>query len=115
MADVSRLPGPCADHWDWQRIGACRDEDPALFFSAEGERGSARRSRERAAKRVCVRCPVLMLCRHHALRTREPYGVWGGLSEDEREQIHRSGDLSIATALASVDDLEPVADLVQAG
>ncbi|SRR6266498_3456403 len=115
MADVSRLPGPCADHWDWQRIGACRDEDPALFFSAEGERGSARRSRERAAKRVCARCPVLMLCRDHALRTREPYGVWGGLSEDEREQIHRSGDLSLATQFACVDDFEPVGDLVQVG
>ena len=27
-------------------------------------------------------------CRSHALAAREPYGVWGGLSEHEREAIH---------------------------
>ena len=28
MADISRLPGPNADIWDWQLIGLCRGEDP---------------------------------------------------------------------------------------
>jgi WhiB family redox-sensing transcriptional regulator len=27
---------------------------------------------------------VLDQCRDHALATREPYGIWGGLSEGER-------------------------------
>jgi WhiB family redox-sensing transcriptional regulator len=26
-------------------------------------------------------------CRSHALSVQEPYGIWGGLSEDERELI----------------------------
>lgn len=30
---------------------------------------------------------VLEECRRHALRTREPYGIWGGLSEEERAEI----------------------------
>jgi WhiB family redox-sensing transcriptional regulator len=30
---------------------------------------------------------VLRQCRAHALAVREPYGVWGGLSEQDREQI----------------------------
>ena len=42
MADVSRLPGPNADLWDWQLDGACRGTDTALFFHPEGERGPAR-------------------------------------------------------------------------
>jgi WhiB family redox-sensing transcriptional regulator len=87
MADVSRLPGPIADVWDWQFQGACRRKDPATFFHPEGERGSARLARVRTAKAVCATCPVLRQCREHALAVREPYGVWGGLSEEEREQL----------------------------
>jgi len=30
---------------------------------------------------------VIQQCREHALKVREPYGVWGGLSEDERAEI----------------------------
>ena len=46
---------------------------------------AARRNRDGAAKAVCIACPVLEPCREHALRVREPYGVWGGMTEDERE------------------------------
>jgi WhiB family redox-sensing transcriptional regulator len=90
MAEISRLPGPNADLWDWQLQGACRSEDPSLFFHPEGERGAARRNREAAAKAVCARCPVVTSCVAHALAVREPYGVWGGLSEDDREEIYLS-------------------------
>jgi WhiB family redox-sensing transcriptional regulator len=27
-------------------------------------------------------------CRQHALTVREPYGVWGALTEDEREALY---------------------------
>ncbi|GAA1170690.1 hypothetical protein GCM10009584_09540 [Ornithinimicrobium humiphilum] len=33
---------------------------------------------------VCATCPVLERCRAHALAAREPYGVWGGMTEEER-------------------------------
>jgi len=88
MADVSRLPGPNADFWNWQLAGSCRGEDPALFFHPEGERGPTRVARENAAKAICVACPVLAQCRAHALAVREPYGVWGGLSEEDREATY---------------------------
>lgn len=87
MADIRRLPSPRADTWDWQLSGACRRADSDLFFHPENERGPSRASREAAAKLVCRRCPVLARCREHALTVREPYGVWGGLSENEREVI----------------------------
>jgi WhiB family transcriptional regulator, redox-sensing transcriptional regulator len=88
MADISRLPGPNADVWDWQLRSACRLADPDLFFHPEGERGPSRTNREAAAKSICAACPVLRECRTHALRVREPYGVWGGLSEDDREAVY---------------------------
>ncbi|MCE1179214.1 MAG: WhiB family transcriptional regulator [Micrococcales bacterium] len=88
MAEVPRLPGPVADLWEWQFEGACRSHGPDTFFHPEGERGSARKSRDIRAKEVCLGCPVLMQCRTHALEAREPYGVWGGLSEDDREAYY---------------------------
>jgi WhiB family redox-sensing transcriptional regulator len=90
MADTRRLPVPVADIWDWQMRGACRGMDSAYFFHPEGERGSARVGREARAKQVCQGCPVLEQCRRHALAVEEPYGVWGGLSESERDEIVRS-------------------------
>jgi WhiB family redox-sensing transcriptional regulator len=74
-----------ADLWEWQLHGACRSADETIFFHPEGERGPARRNRDAAAKAVCAACPVLRDCREHALAVREPYGVWGGMSEDDRE------------------------------
>ncbi len=87
MAEISRLPGPVADLWEWQYQGACRSTGDELFFHPEGERGPRRRGRDAAAQAVCATCPVLQQCRDHALAVREPYGVWGGLTEDDREAI----------------------------
>jgi len=88
MAELSRLPGPNADDWEWQLRGTCRTEDPDLFFHPDGDRGLSRTARELAAKAVCAGCPVVEQCAGHALSVREPYGVWGGLTEDEREQVY---------------------------
>jgi WhiB family redox-sensing transcriptional regulator len=87
MTDISRLPAPQLEVWEWQLQGACRSSDPSLFFHPEGERGPRRAGREAAAKAVCATCPVLAACRAHALAVREPYGVWGGLSEHDREEL----------------------------
>ncbi len=87
VADIRRLPAAVTDQWDWQLQGACRGMDSAFFFHPEGERGPARAEREERAKQVCHRCPVIEACRRHALAVQEPYGVWGGLSEAERDEI----------------------------
>ena len=42
---------------------------------------------EDTAKQVCQHCPVINDCATWALKTREPYGVWGGMSEDERATV----------------------------
>ncbi|MBA3523371.1 MAG: WhiB family transcriptional regulator [Geodermatophilaceae bacterium] len=87
MADVRRLPVPVSEVWDWQLRAACRGADTILFFHPDGERGSARARRQDAAKKICESCPVLAACRAHALSVHEPYGVWGGMSEEERSRM----------------------------
>ncbi len=90
MAELSRLPGPMIEVWEWQFQGNCRHMDPALFFHPEGERGPTRQRRDDAAKSICATCPVIEACREHALLAREPYGIWGGLTVDERNRIIES-------------------------
>lgn len=95
MAERPQLPGPVLSQWNWQLDGRCRSLSPDTFFHPEGERGTARRSRADAAKDVCRTCPVLLACRRHALTVREPYGIWGGLTEEERAAVY-AGRLAIS-------------------
>jgi WhiB family redox-sensing transcriptional regulator len=74
--------------WQWQDHGACREVEDSLFFHPPNERGLARIRRDRAAKAVCARCQVRIECADYAIRSREPYGVWGGLTEEDRERIY---------------------------
>ena len=84
MTNIGRLPNPTQDVWEWQLHAACRGMDSSLFFHPWGERGPTRDQRIELAKAVCAECPVSDACRRHALSVQEPYGVWGGLSEDDR-------------------------------
>lgn len=79
-------PGAQDFHWDWQLESACKGQDD-LFFHPEGERDPKRSNRDKAAVAICVTCPVMLACRTHALAMNESYGVWGGLTEDEREAM----------------------------
>ncbi|WP_328354121.1 WhiB family transcriptional regulator [Mycobacterium sp. NBC_00419] len=54
-----RFPRPSTHEWDWQLRGVCRAADSSVFFGADGETHTARIGRERAAKTLCQRCPVL--------------------------------------------------------
>ena len=103
MTNVSRLPGPSADIWDWQRYGACRGHDSGQFFHPDGERGASRLRRELAAKSICRSCPVRAECAAHALTAREPYGVWGGFTEAERLRLLATGWEDAARARGRVD------------
>jgi WhiB family transcriptional regulator, redox-sensing transcriptional regulator len=73
--------------WEWQLDAACAGLDTALFYQADNERGSSVRLRERKAKAICARCPVISNCLKEALKNNEPYGVWGGMSADERYRL----------------------------
>jgi WhiB family redox-sensing transcriptional regulator len=81
------LPGRLAERWDWQMRGLCRGADVSMFYPPDGERGRRRAQREKRAKRLCQACPVIAQCRDYALAVGEPYGVWGGMTENERRTL----------------------------
>lgn len=87
MPDLSRLPVPVTESWDWQLRAACRGLNSEWFFHRPNERGAERQARESRAKAVCMGCPVRRECQEHALTVEEHYGVWGGLTEHERRKI----------------------------
>ncbi|MEU8924857.1 WhiB family transcriptional regulator [Kitasatospora sp. NPDC048545] len=90
MADDSR---PAAPEQQWTRPSeaACRTVDSVLFLGSAGEGGAALEERRRVAKTVCAGCAVRVECRRHALATREPYGIRGGLTEEERRSLFTGG------------------------
>lgn len=87
---------------DWRAQAACLDHDPELFFPV-GTTGPAL-VQTAQAKTVCCTCPVKAACLRWALTNRVD-GVWGGLSEDERERLRRYGD-----RLRAVPVPEPTVD-----
>jgi WhiB family redox-sensing transcriptional regulator len=65
----------------WMSRGACRAEDPELFFPTSA--AGARLAQVSSAKAVCGRCPVQANCLSYALVTGQ-YGIWGGTTREER-------------------------------
>ncbi|MFE9360570.1 WhiB family transcriptional regulator [Streptomyces olivaceoviridis] len=82
---------PLLNDWEWQERAACRGMNSAVFFPPQGERGHRRRRREEQARQICDRCEVIEECAAMALHNKEPYGVWGGMTAGERQDISGSG------------------------
>ena len=72
----------------WRNHAACLDESPEFFFPI-GNSSSVLGQVEKA-KAVCRRCEVDDTCLSWAMEFGQDAGVWGGLSEDERNGIKRS-------------------------
>lgn len=72
---------------DWRSKAACRDKDPELFFHVGNTSAAYQQVEE--AKTVCNNCSVVKDCLKCAIEHNEDYGVWGGLSEDERRSLKR--------------------------
>jgi WhiB family transcriptional regulator, redox-sensing transcriptional regulator len=75
-------PDPARQSAGWMSRGACRREDPELFFPVTETHVSAGRQIA-AAKAVCGRCLVRVTCLAFALATGQD-GVWGGTTGSER-------------------------------
>ena len=88
--------------WSWRLRAACRYVDSTVFFPPDGERPPQRDARETRAKAICGRCPVIGQCATYAIQYGERYGVWGGLSEQERAALPGPG-----RALAAVRTVSP--------
>lgn len=80
-------PGPYPVAPDFASA-ACRTADPDLFFTPAAEFMAAYEARVTKAKAVCAECPARDACLNWALEHSE-YGIWGGLTEDERRALLR--------------------------
>lgn len=67
---------------DWRDFALCAETDPESFFPEKG--GSTR-----DAKRTCRSCEVRAECLEYALETDERFGIYGGLSPEQRRRIQR--------------------------
>lgn len=67
---------------DWRNEGLCSQTDPESFYPEKGES-------TKDAKKICTGCEVRAQCLDYALTHDERFGVWGGLSERERNRINR--------------------------
>lgn len=80
--------------WDWREKAACAGQSSELFFPEVESNAPARyvRKAQRAAikqitETVCGRCPVRSECLEEGLRVSEGFGIWGGLTAEERSQM----------------------------
>jgi WhiB family redox-sensing transcriptional regulator len=77
---------------EWMRRGACLGPDPEIFFPEDRSGGRAKAQEVDEAKAVCRRCPVVPECLAWALTTPEKFGIWGGMTSNEREAVKRRED-----------------------
>lgn len=80
---------PGLDPQPWHQDALCTQTDPEIFFPEKGDPS-------RSAKRVCSACLVREDCLAYALRNHEPFGIWGGLSRKERQQLENSAPNAFA-------------------
>lgn len=73
---------------DWRTAAACRNEDPELFFP-QGTEGPAALQIQQA-KAICRRCPSVETCLQIALDENIPAGIFGGLTDTERQSLRRA-------------------------
>lgn len=76
---------------EWSDRAACLGADAEQFFPVGA--GAAASWETAAAKRICAGCDVVAECREYALATRQTFGVWGGLDEEERRVLARQRPL----------------------
>ena len=75
---------------------ACAETETDLFFSDEP-------AEIQKALAICERCPVRAKCLADALE-REEYGIWGGTTEAERDQMLASDRSLVLPKLDAVSD-----------
>lgn len=73
------LPSPES----WTERALCAETDPDAFFPEKG-------GPTWPAKQVCRACDVQAECLEYALSRNERWGVWGGLSEQERRPLRKA-------------------------
>lgn len=66
----------------WQAQALCAQADPDAWFPEKGGQPGK-------IKAICRQCPVRPECLNAALERDEMFGIWGGLSRQERVAVKR--------------------------
>lgn len=80
--DLDLLPANPSPPDMWQDRSACYGIDPNVFFPISEEEAGP-------ALAFCNACTIRAECLSWALKNGERYGVWGGLTEQQRRRISR--------------------------
>lgn len=86
LAEAIRQSGP----------PVCQETDPESWFPELGGESYEMR----VAKKYCGMCPVQRECANYAIVANEAYGIWGGLTASQRQDI-RVGRTTLDKALAA--------------
>ena len=83
---------------DWTEQAVCAEVGSDFWVPEKGESS-------RQPKNVCRGCPVRVDCLRHALDRPEEFGVWGGMSCEERElaAVERAKGTSLEDIIAAAD------------
>lgn len=82
MARTRQIRATDGDSWKLSAL--CSQVDHDIFYPEQSDSAAAA-----LAKRVCGLCGVRERCLEVALTRPEVYGVWGGMSENERRKLLR--------------------------
>ena len=65
---------------DWVEEATCRQVDPEVWFpDYQGQQWDA--------VKICVQCPVQYQCLMQSFTDEEEFGVWGGMTQWERQDL----------------------------
>lgn len=79
---------------EWRKQAACANSDTSKFFPSKGKEAKTQHVIS-AARLVCARCPVRSECLEFAVKNTVMYGIWGGLTREERKKV-KDGDYARA-------------------
>lgn len=86
---VSTLASMAVTAEPWMRDATCAGSgEPDVWFPDDP--GQTGHRVTLGAKTVCASCPVRVQCLEYAMRTDVRYGIWGGTTPRERDQIRRT-------------------------
>jgi hypothetical protein len=86
----------------------CMESDPEIFYSGTEEMPRAWQD----AVKMCKTCPVRAECAAYAVEAEEIFGVWGGLTANQRKKIRRgqtSPQLEMSKDLIARPHLQQIA------
>ena len=78
---------------DWRAEALCAQISPGDEWHADKGPGCVEQTN--FAKAVCRACPVQAACLEYALTNGERFGVWGGLSPNERDELRRRRNMPV--------------------